>query len=155
MPKTTRRSNLQKMAREKSRSTFDRASEAIRLLEEQRQPIDFKMVARVGNISLAYLYRNNELKDLIERLRAEQVISQSDSGKRISDAGSDERLEIARLLKENASLCAANKKLQEQNRKLKAENEIIRKLESQVMALTRENSRMMKRIALLNAEVGR
>jgi Family of unknown function (DUF6262) len=155
MPKTTRRSNLQKMAREKSRSTFDRASEAIRLLEEQRQPIDFKMVARVGNISLAYLYRNNELKDLIERLRAEQVISQSDSGKRISDAGSDERLEIARLLKENASLCAANKKLQEQNRKLKAENEIIRKLESQVMALTRENNRMMKTTALLNAEVGR
>jgi hypothetical protein len=143
------------MAREKSRSTFDRASEAIRLLQEQRQPIDFKTVARVGNISLAYLYRNNELKDLIERLRAVQVINQSDSGKRISDAGSDELLEIARLLKENASLCATNKKLQEQNRKLKAENEIIRKLESQVMALTREKSLMMKRIALLNAELGR
>src|SRR6266542_4145742 len=96
-----RRSNLQKMAREKSRSAFDRARKAIQLLQEQRRPIDFKTVAQAGNVSLAYLYRNDELKNLIERL--------------------------------------------------KAENEIIRELEGQVLTLTRENDRMMRRIALLSA----
>jgi hypothetical protein len=146
-----RRSNLQKMAREKSRSAFDRASKAIQLLQEQRRPIDFKTVAQAGKVSLAYLYRNDDLKNLIERLQAEQVLNRSDSGRMIPDAGDDERLEAARLLDENASLRATNKKLQEQNKRLKAENEIIRELEGQVMKLTRENDRMMKRIALLSA----
>ncbi len=145
------RSNLQKMAREKSRSAFDRASKAIQLLQEQRRPIDFKAVAQAGNVSLAYLYRNDELKNLIERLQAEQVLNRSDSGQVIIDEGNDERLEVARLLDENASLRATNKRLQEQNKRLKAENEIIRELEGQVLTLTRENDRMMKRIALLSA----
>jgi IS6 family transposase len=39
----------------------------------------------------------------------------------------------------------------QQNKRLKAENEIIRELEGQVLKLTRENDRMMKRIALLSA----
>jgi hypothetical protein len=146
-----RRSNLQKMAREKSRSAFDRASKAIQLLQEQRRPIDFKAVAQAGNVSLAYLYRNNELKSLIERLQAEQVLNRSDSGQVIIDAVNDKRLEVVRLLDENASLRATNKRLQDQNKRLKAENEIIRELEGQVMKLTRENDRMMKRIALLSA----
>src|SRR5262247_4488539 len=80
-----RRSNLQKMAREKSRSAFDRASKAIQLLHEQRRPIDFKTVAEAGNVSLAYLYRNDELKNLIQRLQAEQVLKRSDSGHVIID----------------------------------------------------------------------
>jgi hypothetical protein len=41
-----RRSNLQKMAREKSRSAFDRARKAIQLLQERRRLIDFKTVAQ-------------------------------------------------------------------------------------------------------------
>jgi len=147
-----RRSNLQKMAREKSRSTFDRASKAIKLLQEQRRLIDFKTVAQAGNVSLAYLYRNDELKSLIERLQAEQLLKRSDSGQMITDEGNNERLEAARLLDENASLRATNKKLQEQNKRLKAENEIIRELEGEVMRLTRENNRMMQRIALLSTE---
>ena len=150
-----RRSNLQKMAREKSRSAFDRASKAIQLLQEQRRPIDFKTVAQAGNVSLAYLYRNDELKNLIERLQAEQVLNRLDSGQVISGAGGDGRLEIARLLDENASLRAANKRLQEQNKRLKAENKIVRELEGQVLTLTRENNRMMKRIALLNTELSK
>jgi hypothetical protein len=150
-----RRSNLQKMAREKSRSAFDRASKAIQLLQEQRRPIDFKTVAQAGNVSLAYLYRNDDLKNLIERLQAEQVLNRSDSGQVIIDEGKGERLEVARLLDENASLRATNKRLQEQNKRLKAENEIIRELEGQVMTLTRENDRMMKRIVLLNTELSK
>lgn len=149
-----RRSNLQKMAREKSRSAFDRASKAIQLLQEQRRPIDFKTVAQAGNVSLAYLYRNNELKNLIERLQAEQVLNRSDSSQVIIGAG-DEQLEITRLLDENASLRATNKRLQEQNKRLKAENGMIRELEGQVLTLTRENNRMMKRIALLNTELSK
>jgi Family of unknown function (DUF6262) len=150
-----RRSNLQKVAREKSRSAFDRASKAIQLLQEQRRPIDFKTVAQAGNVSLAYLYRNDDLKNLIERLQAEQVLNRSDSGQVIIDEGKGERLEVARLLDENASLRATNKRLQEQNKRLKAENEIIRELEGQVMTLTRENDRMMKRIVLLNTELSK
>jgi uncharacterized protein DUF6262 len=146
-----RRSNLQKMAREKSRSAFDRANKAIQLLQEQSRPIDFRTVAQAGNVSLAYLYRNDELKNLIERLQAEQVLNRSDSGHVIIDEENDEQLEVARLLEENASLRATNKRLQEQNKRLKAENEIIRELEGQVLKLTRENDWMMKRIALLNA----
>jgi hypothetical protein len=147
-----RKSNLQKMAREKSRSAFDRANKAVQLLEEQGRPIDFKTVAQAGNVSLAYLYRNDELKNLIERLRAKQVINQSDSGQVNVSAGNGERIEISRLLNENASLRASNRKLQEQNKKLKAENEVIHELEGEVIRLTRENNRMMQRIALLSTE---
>jgi Family of unknown function (DUF6262) len=147
-----RRSNLQKMAREKSRSAFDRANKAVQLLEEQGRPIDFKTVAQAGNVSLAYLYRNDELKSLIERLQAEQLLKRSDSGQMITDEENDERLEAARLLDENASLRASNRKLQEQNKKLKAENEVIHELEGEVIRLTRENNRMMQRIALLSTE---
>jgi len=150
-----RRSNLQKMAREKSRSAFDRASKAIQLLHEQRRPIDFKTVADAGQVSLAYLYRNDELKNLIERLQAEQVLDRSDSSRAIIGARNNERLEVSRLLDENASLRAANKKLQEQNKRLKAENEIIHELEGQVLTLTRENNRMMKKIALLNTALSK
>jgi Family of unknown function (DUF6262) len=147
-----RKSNLQKMAREKSRSAFDRANKAVQLLEEQGRPIDFKTVAQAGNVSLAYLYRNDELKNLIERLRAKQVINQSDSGQMNISPGNGERVEISRLLNENASLRASNRKLQEQNKKLKAENEVIHELEGEVIRLTRENNRMMQRIALLSTE---
>jgi len=146
-----RRSYLQKMAREKSRSAFDRATKAIQLLHEQRRPIDFKTVAEAGNVSLAYLYRNDELKNLIERLQAEQVLDRSGSSRVIIGARKNERPEVARLLDENASLRAANKRLQEQNKRLKAENEIIHEFEGQVLTLTRENDRMMKRIVLLSA----
>src|SRR5215470_544183 len=103
-----RRSNLQKIAREKSRSAFDRANKAIQLLQEQSQPSDFRTVAQAGNVSLAYLYRNGELKNLIERLQAEQVLNRSDSGHVIIDEKKDEQLEVARLLGENASLRATN-----------------------------------------------
>jgi hypothetical protein len=146
-----RKSNLQKMAREKSRLAFDRANKAVQLLEEQGRPINFKTVAQAGNVSLAYLYQNDDLKNLIERLQAKQVLNRSDSSQVIIDAVNDKQLEVVRLLDENASLRATNKRLQEQNKRLKVENEIIRELEGQVLKLTRENERMMKRIALLSA----
>jgi len=82
-----------------------------------QRPIDFKTVAQAGNVSLAYLYRNDDLKNLIERLQAKQFLNRSDSDQVIIDEGKDERLEVARLLDENASLRGTNKRLQEQNKK--------------------------------------
>jgi hypothetical protein len=54
---------LQKSARAKSQAAVERASKAIKSLVARGLPIDFQSVAREGNVSVAFLYKNGDLKN--------------------------------------------------------------------------------------------
>ena len=82
-----------------------RAAEAVRQLERERQPITFTAVAARARVSRQWLYTQPELRQAIERLR-----HQTDTGRaaparqRASHASLQQRVEL--LLAENRRLRA-------------------------------------------------
>lgn len=60
-------------AHQKAQVTEQRASEAITQLLRQGEPINFSIVARTAGVSTAWLYRNPDIRALIEKRRAEYV----------------------------------------------------------------------------------
>ena len=87
-----------------------RASQAIELLDRQGQPMTFAAVAAAGGVSRTWLYRQEDLRDLIGRLRADKGRQvRAPAAQRASDASLRQRLdaardEIAQLRAENAEL---------------------------------------------------
>jgi hypothetical protein len=63
---------LRKAARQKAEMTRRRAEEAIALLLKQQRPVNFKTVAQTAQISTAWLYANEEIKQRILHLRSQQ-----------------------------------------------------------------------------------
>ncbi len=144
---------LQKSAQAKSQAAFEQASEAIRSLGARGLPIDFQAVAREGNVSVAFLYKNDDLKMLIDELRAVQKVnrclSSLDSSK-LSGLMVDQSTELRRLREENDDLRKVNQQLREQNQELKAQSSLVAALERQIYRLTKEKNLLMNKIMLLN-----
>jgi hypothetical protein len=144
---------LQKSARAKSQAAFERANEAIKSLAARRLPIDFQAVAREGDVSVAFLYKNGDLKMLIDELRAAQkanrCLSSLDSTK-LEGLTSDQSAELRRLREENDELRKVNQQLSKQNQELKAQSSLVAALERQIYRLTKEKNLLMKKIMLLN-----
>jgi uncharacterized protein DUF6262 len=76
-PQTTPRERnidgLRRSAQAKAESTKRRAEEAITLLLKERRPITFKAVAETAQISTAWLYANEDIKQRIIHLRSQQT----------------------------------------------------------------------------------
>jgi len=64
---------LRKSAQAKSAWVLQRANEAIRLLLQQKRPVNFKTVAEAAGVSTPYLYQNQAIREGIMRLR-DQII---------------------------------------------------------------------------------
>lgn len=64
---------LRQSAQQKSNDTRRRAEEAIALLLRERRTINFNMVAETADCSTAWLYANEDIKQRIIHLRAQQV----------------------------------------------------------------------------------
>ncbi len=64
---------LRRAAQAKRKNATARAEVAIRQLVKNQQEINFRSVARAGNVSLDFLYANPDLRPRIERLRAQQT----------------------------------------------------------------------------------
>jgi hypothetical protein len=60
-------------AQEKATQTKQRAEAALALLVREHRPINFKIVAQTAHISTAWLYANEEIKQRILHLRAQQA----------------------------------------------------------------------------------
>src|SRR6266702_2206430 len=60
-------------AQTKAEITKHRAEEAIALLLKERRPITFKAVAETAQISTAWLYANEDIKERIIHLRSQQA----------------------------------------------------------------------------------
>jgi uncharacterized protein DUF6262 len=64
---------LQRSAHQKAEITKQRAEEAIALLLREQRPITFKGVAEVAQISTAWLYANEDIKERLIHLRLQQA----------------------------------------------------------------------------------
>jgi Family of unknown function (DUF6262) len=64
---------LRRSAKIKAETTRQRAEEAIALLLKERRPINFKTVAETAQISTAWLYAQEDIKQRIVHLRSQQV----------------------------------------------------------------------------------
>ena len=62
-------SGLKAAAQQKAQATIERAREAIAILQQHGKPINFASVAKAGQVSVAWLYRNQTLRALIEKHR--------------------------------------------------------------------------------------
>ena len=63
---------LQKTAQTKAEATRKRAEEAIQLLLKEKRSINFKAVAQTAQVSTAWLYGQEDIKQRILSLRSEQ-----------------------------------------------------------------------------------
>lgn len=100
---------LARAAAERHSATLRRAREAIELLDQKGVGITFCVVARAAGVSRAWLYRNDEIRTIVEHLRTRGPAPSTPAAQRASPASLRERLEatrteIARLRAENAEL---------------------------------------------------
>jgi len=99
-----------------------RAEQALRQLDRTGQPVTFRSVAAAAGVSRAWLYRQPDLRVMIERLRAEQASStgpQSPAAQRTSDESRHRRIQA--LHDDNTRLRAENAQLREQVARLLGE----------------------------------
>jgi len=66
-------SHLADAARRRSQQAADQARKAIRRLDRQGQAINIQAVAQAAGVSRSFLYRHQELRDEIDRLRPQHV----------------------------------------------------------------------------------
>ncbi|ORI16453.1 DUF6262 family protein [Rhodococcus sp. 1168] len=64
-----RRQLLRRSAEARTTAAVEKASKAIAALNKRGEAVNFRKVAREGNVSLDFLYRNTELRETITRLR--------------------------------------------------------------------------------------
>ena len=64
---------LRRSAKTKAETTRRLAEEAIALLLKEHRPINFKTVAETADISTAWLYANEDIKERIIHLRTQQM----------------------------------------------------------------------------------
>jgi hypothetical protein len=100
---------LARAAAERHTATLQRANEAIELLDRSGAAITFFAVARAARVSRAWLYRNEEVRATIDRLRSTSPPPTTPAGQRATVESLHERLdagrhEIARLRNENTEL---------------------------------------------------
>lgn len=65
---------LQRAAQQKAERTKQRAEEAIAQFIKERRPITFKGVAEAAQVSTAWLYANEDIKERIILLRSQQAL---------------------------------------------------------------------------------
>jgi len=65
-------SGLLKSAKEKNIKTLIRVNETLKKMINEKQIITFSQVAKQAQVSRAWLYKNDEIKNQIEAIREEQ-----------------------------------------------------------------------------------
>jgi Family of unknown function (DUF6262) len=90
---------LRKSAQAKSARVLQRVNEAIRLLLQQKRPVNFKTVAEAAGVSTPYLYQNQAIRERIMHLRGQIIPPAGVKPKRgkVSDASRDAVIETLRL----------------------------------------------------------
>jgi Family of unknown function (DUF6262) len=116
---------LRKSAQAKSARVLQRVNEAIRLLLQQKRPVNFKTVAEAAGVSTPYLYQNQAIRERIMHLRSQIIPRTEIKPKRgkASDASRDAVIETLRL---------RLKELEGDNRELRKQIEVAYGLVQQV-----------------------
>lgn len=109
---------LRRSAQTKAEITKHRAEEAIALLLKERRPITFKAVAETAQISTAWLYANEDIKQRIIHLRSQQA----------------PKAHIAIPVREQASNASKDTMIAALQRRIKEQAAEIRELKQQLEA---------------------
>jgi hypothetical protein len=110
MPAADNARHLARAASQRHRATLTRANDAIEHLDRTGQPITFSGVATAASVSRAWLYRQPDIRDLINRLRSSPArsvttpASQRATPESLRSRLDATRAEITRLRAENAML---------------------------------------------------
>jgi len=64
---------LKGAAKNKRLDTLERVRTALLDMEEKQLPITFRSVARMANVSRDWLYKENEIRSIIEQRRSKSV----------------------------------------------------------------------------------
>jgi len=108
---------LQRSREQRHQEALQHADEAIQRLIRDQRPVNFHTVAEMGQVSLAWLYREQSVRQRIEHLRAQNVPPLSlPSKERASDASKEAML---------AALRQRVKNLEAENRELKLQIEVL------------------------------
>jgi hypothetical protein len=96
-------------AAERHAATARRAREAIEELDRDGTAVTFCAVARAAGVSRAWLYRDDDIRTVIERLRGRGPVPTTPAAQRATLVSLRQRLdatreEVARLRVENAEL---------------------------------------------------
>lgn len=104
---------LQEAAAHKAKESAERVEKALERMIKQGQVISFKSVAQTANVSTAYLYKQEDLRNRIETLRDQQ--KQKPKSKQVPLASDNSKSVIISTLKE-------------ENKKLRAEIDGLRRI---------------------------
>jgi exonuclease VII small subunit len=66
---------LKAAAQRRAQATQQRAEQALKTLIKKGEPINFKTVAKAGSVSVAWLYRQPDIRAQIEHYRANRTAS--------------------------------------------------------------------------------
>jgi len=142
---------LKKNAQAKRQEAFNKVEKGIQTLIKEKRTINFNQVAEASGVSKAWLYKEPEIKERIEHLRA-----QSKRGKKLPRKISATEASTRAI---NATLKARVKKVEAENRELRRQNETVysqllrlRELEKQVELLKAENQKLKDRPNTLPTE---
>ncbi len=135
---------LQEAAAQKARESEERVEKALEKMIKQRQKITFSTVAQVANVSTAYLYKQENLRNRIEVLRnqqkerpkSKQPPPASDNSKSVII--STLREEKKRLRAEIDGLRRINESLTGRLYQLQGVNELAERLKSENLALKQQ-----------------
>lgn len=108
---------LQEAAAQKAQEAYERVEKALERMIKQNQIINFQTVAQSANVSTAYLYKYEELKNRIQTLR-EQQKNQS-RHKKVPSASDNSKNVIINTLREE------NKRLKAEITELRRANEVL------------------------------
>lgn len=132
---------LKEASDRKRREALDKTNQAITLLVKEGKRITFLAVAEAAGVSIAYLYKYDDLKERIDQLRKQQsqVVKSS-----LSQLASDKsKMVIINQLRERT------KNLDAENRELRNQIEAIYERSSQFQ-LAQQELEVLKRRTLLS-----
>ena len=101
--------------------TDNKANSAIEALLEKHESISFRRVSEVSGISTATLYKHENIRKRIEKLRSETLSSAVTNGSKNAVGDSSKDALIASLKRKIKALEAENKRLRELNEQRLAE----------------------------------
>lgn len=110
---------IKEYARKKKELTEKKVKDTIYRLIREKHPINFNIIAKEAGVSKAYLYKNQEIRKLIEELRVKQEGLKKSKQMKVNMTESNKDAIIAIKNKRI-------KELEEENKRLKEELERLR-----------------------------
>ena len=136
---------LQEAAAQKSKEAALRVDKALENMVKQGHKISFKSVAQTANVSTAYLYKQEDLRNRIESLRDQQ--KQQSKPKKIPPASENSKAVIINNLREeNKRLRAANDGLRRANEGITGRLHQLLGMDELAERLKRENEELKQQL---------